>query len=54
MCMGMHDMHQGMDSSHNETPLEILKRRFALGEITREQYDEMRRVLLNDGPSHHH
>jgi uncharacterized membrane protein len=52
--MGMHDMHQGMDSSHNETPLEILKRRFALGEITREQYDEMRTVLLDEASSHHH
>jgi len=28
-----------------ESPLDILKRRFALGEITKEQYDEMRRTL---------
>ncbi len=28
-----------------ESPLDILKRRFAAGEITRQQYDEMRSVL---------
>lgn len=28
-----------------ETPLEILKRRYAQGEITREQYEEMKRDL---------
>ncbi|MCC7105481.1 MAG: SHOCT domain-containing protein [Chloroflexi bacterium] len=28
-----------------ETALEILKRRYAAGEITREQFDDMRRVL---------
>jgi len=54
MCMGMNHAHQMTDNSHEETPMEIVKRRFALGEITREQYEEMRRVLLNDGPSHHH
>ncbi len=51
MCMGMHHMHRTTDDSHNETPLEVLKRRFALGEITREQYEEMRRVLLDE--EHH-
>lgn len=54
MCMGMHHMHEMADNSHNETPLEILKRRFALGEITKEQYEEMRKVLLDEGLSHHH
>jgi putative membrane protein len=29
----------------SETALDILKRRFAAGEITREQYDEMRQAL---------
>lgn len=29
----------------HETALEMLRRRYAAGEITREQYDEMRRVL---------
>ena len=28
-----------------ETPLEILKRRYASGEITKKQYEEMRRTL---------
>jgi putative membrane protein len=31
--------------SSGETPLEILKRRYAKGEITKEQYDDMRRDL---------
>ena len=35
----------------NATPLEILKRRFALGEITKDQYEDMRRVLLDDEDS---
>ena len=29
----------------NETPLDILKRRYAKGEITKEQYDQMRQDL---------
>ena len=28
-----------------ETPLEILKRRYAAGEITKEQYEAMKQVL---------
>lgn len=28
-----------------ETPLEILKRRYASGEVTKEQFEEMRRTL---------
>ncbi len=32
-------------STGRETPEDILKRRFAAGEITREQYDEMRHAL---------
>ncbi|MFA5895970.1 MAG: SHOCT domain-containing protein [Thermoplasmata archaeon] len=42
-----HDSHSGS----NESPLEILKRRFAAGEITREQYEEMKRVILGDDGS---
>jgi len=30
---------------HHETAREILDRRYASGEITREQYEEMKRVL---------
>jgi len=40
--------------SHDETPLEILKRRFALGEITKDQYEEMRRILLEEHEASHH
>jgi putative membrane protein len=32
-----------------ETPLEILKRRYARGEIDREEFERMRQVLLNEG-----
>jgi putative membrane protein len=35
--------------SHDDTPLEILKRRYAAGEITREQYAEMRHTLEGSG-----
>lgn len=53
MCLGM--MHDMTHDSHSETPLEILKRRFALGEITKDQYEEMRGILLDEGGgSHHH
>lgn len=29
----------------NDTPLDILKQRFARGEITKEEYEERRRIL---------
>lgn len=52
MCMmhGMdHSQHnaQGTTAStpQNESLLDILKRRYALGEITLTQFEEMRRVL---------
>ncbi len=52
-CMMMHDMNH---SAHNapvthavappsESPLDILKRRYALGEISQEQFEHMKRVL---------
>ncbi len=52
MCM-MHGMdHSGHNTQtsatsapQNESLLDILKRRYALGEITREQFEEMKRVL---------
>jgi uncharacterized membrane protein len=51
--MGM--MHEMEHDSHDETPMEILKRRFALGEITKDQYQDIRKILLDahEG-SHHH
>ena len=37
---------RGRDGSGNrETPREILDRRFASGELTKEQYEEMKRTL---------
>ncbi len=54
LCMLMHALHGNHDShsSHNATPnasneslLEILKRRYALGEITEAQFEQMQRVL---------
>ncbi|HSB90259.1 MAG TPA: SHOCT domain-containing protein [Anaerolineales bacterium] len=34
-----------MTSQGGETPLDVLKRRYANGEITKEQFEEMRRML---------
>src|SRR5574341_949364 len=53
MCMMMHAMdHSGhdahtmpTDTPPSESLLNILKRRYALGEINREQFEEMQRVL---------
>lgn len=58
MCCMMHDMDRDMDHSghstqmqaanalqQNESLLDILKRRYAKGEITREQFEEMKRDL---------
>lgn len=55
MCCMMHG-HSGHDhpsrSSSEESLLDLLKRRYASGEITREQFEEMKRVLgLEDPPS---
>lgn len=47
-CMMMHEMeHSGHAAGHtqDESLLDVLKRRYALGEITREQFEEMKRVL---------
>ncbi len=41
MCMSMG--HGGAE--HTETPLEILRKRLARGEITLEQYKEMKAIL---------
>ena len=32
---------------NNETPLDILKKRFAKGEITKEEFDRMKKDLMN-------
>jgi putative membrane protein len=35
----------GFGQTSNETPLDILKKRYARGEITKEQFDEMKKDL---------
>ena len=50
MMQGMdhseHDIHTATTNApQNESLPDILKRRYALGEITREQFEEMKRVL---------
>ncbi len=61
MCMMMHSMDH---SEHNDqhvresqpSATEILKRRYAQGEITSEQFKEMMQVLSTTGsePAHAH
>ncbi len=38
-------VRQGWRGRHEESALEILQKRYARGEITREQYEEMKRDL---------
>lgn len=53
VCMTMHTMEHSahgapattLGSTPGESLLEILKRRYALGEIDRAQFEEMQRVL---------
>jgi len=40
-----HSEHQQNSSSGGETPLEILQRRYANGEISKAEFDEMKRDL---------
>ncbi|MDE3088738.1 MAG: SHOCT domain-containing protein [Chloroflexota bacterium] len=56
-CMMMHGMNQSGHSTpmsamsapqQNESLLDILKRRYALGEINQAQFEEMKRVLKVD------
>ena len=36
----------GRQNVNNDRPLEILKRRYAAGEITRSEYEQMKRALV--------
>ncbi len=36
----------GMGGTSRETPLEILKKRYARGEITKEEYESIKQTLL--------
>ena len=51
MCMLMHAMHgdhaghQQSEGNADESLLDILKRRYALGQINEDQFEQMKRVL---------
>ncbi len=45
MMLSMMGGHMGHSRRHDSHALEILKERFASGEISREQYEEQRRLL---------
>lgn len=54
MCSMGHSGHTGQTrvahSNHEEAPLDTIKRRYAAGEITREQFEQMKRDLGVDAP----
>lgn len=43
-------MHQPLPSNATGSPAEILQQRFARGEITKDQYEEMEHVLREHAP----
>ncbi len=45
LSLGRRHWYYYWRSPHEEDPLEILKRRYARGEITREEYERMREDL---------
>ena len=45
MCMGMMDDDREQDSEKDESALEVLRRRYAAGELTDEEFDAKRRRL---------
>jgi putative membrane protein len=45
LVSGFRNSGRGVAPPPHETPLDILKRRYAAGEITREEYEQMRKDL---------
>ncbi len=41
--------HTGNGGSRKESPLDILKKRYASGEINKQEFEEMKRDLLHSG-----
>ncbi len=41
----MNEIQHNPLSAQNETPLELLKKRFVKGEITKEEYEEMKKII---------
>jgi len=44
-------MHNGPGAANVETPSEILQKRFARGEITKEQYEQLEQTLREHAPA---
>jgi putative membrane protein len=45
IALGVGYLRAGQRETTNETPLEILRRRYAAGELTGEQFEQMRQAL---------
>ena len=43
LIRGLSDRGVSKQASHPDTPIEILRRRYAAGELTKQQFEEMKR-----------